>query len=353
MHPIIDQDVGQIAERLAADRDRFAGKTILLVGGMGFLGQNFRYVFDRLNDGILDRPCRIISVDSMITSAGKTHDGDDENHIFLEHDIREPLEIDGELDFIIHCAGVASPYYYRRFPVETIEVATLGTKNTLEMGRRYGSRVLYFSSSEIYGDPTPEAIPTKEDYKGNVSCLGPRACYDESKRMGETMCYIYSEYFETDVSIVRPFNIYGPGMRETDYRVLPNFASAIKAGRPLPIYASGRQTRTYCYLADAMVGFLQVLLKGRSGEPYNIGNPTPEVSVHELADIIERVTSASVERTSLEYPDTYPGDEPQRRCPDILKAASELGYAPKVDLETGLRRFITWTQETYVGQEAA
>ena len=353
MHPVIAQDIQNIADRLAADAEQFAGKTILLVGGMGFLGQNFRYVFDRLNEHVLADPCKILTVDSMITSTGKTFTETNENHRFLQHDIREPLEIDGDLDFIIHCAGVASPYYYRQFPVETIEVATLGTKNTLEMGRRYGARILYFSSSEIYGDPIAGEIPTKEEYKGNVSCLGPRACYDESKRMGETMCYIYSEYFDTSASIVRPFNIYGPGMRETDYRVLPNFASATKAGRPLPIYATGRQTRTYCYLADAMTGFLLVLLKGRSGEPYNIGNPTPEISVHELADIIEKVVDIPVERESLEYPETYPGDEPQRRCPDISKAKRELGYVPQIDLEDGLKRFFTWTQETYVGQDAA
>ena len=353
MHSIIQEDVGRVVARLALDAAELAGKTILLVGGMGFLGQNFRHIFDCLNRTVLSEPCRIIAIDSMITSTGSGALEDTENHIFLRHDIREQIELNEKIDYVIHCAGVASPYYYRQFPVETIEVATLGTKNTLEIGREHGARILYFSSSEIYGDPTAEAIPTTEDYKGNVSCLGPRACYDESKRMGETMCYIYSEYFDTHTSIVRPFNIYGPGMQETDYRVLPNFASAIKVGRPLPIYATGRQTRTYCYLADAMTGFLLALLKGRSGEPYNIGNPTPEISVHELADIIAKVVDAPVERESLEYPETYPGDEPQRRCPDISKAERELGYVPQIDLEDGLKRFFTWTQETYVGQDAA
>lgn len=353
MHSIIEQDIDRIAERLAPHVGPLAGKTVLLVGGMGFLGQNFRLVFDRLNKNTLGSPCRIIAVDSMITSAGSHSHRIDDSHVFLHHDIREPLNLDEKIDYVIHCAGVASPYYYRRFPVETIEVATLGTKNTLEIGRQHGARILYFSSSEIYGDPIAAAIPTREDYKGNVSCLGPRACYDESKRMGETMCYIYSQYFETHASIVRPFNIYGPGMRENDYRVLPNFASAIRAGRPLPIYSNGRQTRTYCYLVDAMVGFTLALLKGRSGEPYNIGNPEPEVSVNQLADILDEVLGRQIERRRLDYPDTYPGDEPQRRCPDISKAVEELGHRPEVGLYDGLKRFLAWTEDTYAGQQAA
>jgi UDP-glucuronate decarboxylase len=353
MHSIIKDDVGHIVGRLAPDAAELAGKTILLVGGMGFLGQNFRLIFDHLNRTVLSTPCRIIAIDSMITSTGTGALEDSDNHFFLRHDIREQIQLDEKIDYVIHCAGVASPYYYRQFPVETIEVATLGTKNTLEIARKHGARILYFSSSEIYGDPTPDAIPTKEEYKGNVSCHGPRACYDESKRMGETMCYIYSEYFDTHTSIVRPFNIYGPGMRESDYRVLPNFASAVKAGKPLPIYSTGRQTRTYCYLVDAMVGFTLALLKGHNGEPYNIGNPTPEISVNELADIIERVADRPVKRKLLEYPETYPGDEPQRRCPDISKAKAHLGYEPKVDLEAGLARFFSWTNDTYKGVQAA
>lgn len=351
MHSVIVQDIEQIVGRLASVASELSGKTIFLVGGMGFLGRNFRWIFDRLNENGLSSPCRVISVDNMITGSDDQDDDSKRNHLFFRHDIREPIELDERVDYIIHCAGVASPYYYRQFPVETIEVATLGTKNALEIGRRDGARLLYFSSSEIYGDPPSTEIPTKETFKGNVSCLGPRACYDESKRMGETMCHIYSEYFDTHATIVRPFNIYGPGMRQTDYRVLPNFASAIKAGRPLSIYAGGRQTRTYCYLVDAMVGFTLALLKGRSGEPYNIGNPAPEISVNELADILESTASVPIERQILKYPDTYPGDEPKRRCPDISKATSELGYKPEIDLKSGLERFLHWTQDTYAVQQ--
>lgn len=350
MQSIIQEDTESIVRRISPVAQDFAGKTVLIIGGLGFLGRNFRAVFDILNERVLSAPCKVLVVDSLITSTTKTGGGDDED-VFMHHDIRNPIQIDEKLDYIIHCAGVASPFYYRRFPVETIEVATLGTKNILELGKRDGARVLFFSSSEIYGDPTEDNLPTREDYKGNVACIGPRACYDESKRLGETMCYIYSEYFDTHTTIVRPFNVYGPGMRETDYRVLPNFASAIKAGRPLPIYASGKQTRTYCYLADAMVGFMLALAKGKKGQPYNIGNPNPEISVSELADLIAEVTGLSFERLRQDYPESYPADEPQRRCPDITKAREDLGYAPEVSIEVGLKRFFEFTQATFEGVE--
>lgn len=351
MQSIVSQDTDMIVRRIAPAAEDLAGKTVLIIGGLGFLGRNFQAVFKMLNEHVLSEPCKLLVVDSLITStanSGSAHDSDDG---FMHHDIRNPLNIEEKLDYIIHCAGVASPFYYRRFPVETIEVATLGTKNILELGKRDGARVLFFSSSEIYGDPTADHLPTKEDYKGNVACIGPRACYDESKRLGETMCYIYSEYFDTHTTIVRPFNVYGPGMRETDYRVLPNFASAIKAGRPIPIYASGKQTRTYCYLADAMVGFMLALIKGKKGQPYNIGNPNPELSVSELADMIADVTGLNFERIRQDYPDSYPADEPQRRCPDITQAKQDLGYEPEVAIETGLKRFFEWTQANYQGIE--
>lgn len=349
MQSIIQEDTESIVRRITPIAEDFAGKTVLIIGGLGFLGRNFRAVFDILNERVLSKPCEIIVVDSLITSTSKSGGPDAEDDDFMRHDIRNPLQVDQKLDYIIHCAGVASPFYYRKFPVETIEVATLGTKNILELGKRDDARVLFFSSSEIYGDPTADHLPTQEDYKGNVACIGPRACYDESKRLGETMCYIYSEYFDTHTTIVRPFNVYGPGMRETDYRVLPNFASAIKAGRPLPIYSTGKQTRTYCYLADAMVGFMLALAKGKKGQPYNIGNPTPEISVSDLADMIADVTGIEFERLRQEYPNSYPADEPQRRCPDISKAKEDLGYQPEVPIEVGLKRFFDWTQSTYEG----
>jgi UDP-glucuronate decarboxylase len=347
MHTVLVADLDTIIARLGDNAAQFAGKTIVVVGGSGFLGQQFVGVFARLNETVLEQPCEVIAIDSLITGAAKRPEGE---HVrFIEHDIRERLDISEKVNFVIHAAGVASPVYYRQYPIETIEVSTLGTRTILELAKQHGARSLYFSSSEIYGDPDAAHLPTPEHYRGNVACLGPRACYDESKRLGETLCYIHARYFDTHVSIVRPFNVYGPGMRENDFRVLPNFAKAIKTGGPLTVYASGKQTRTYCYGVDALTGFLLTLLKGRAGEAYNIGTSGPEISVLQLADILERVHGKELPRTFIDYPDTYPGDEPQRRCPDLEKARRELGYRPEVSIEDGLRRYLDWALDVYTG----
>jgi UDP-glucuronate decarboxylase len=246
-------------------------------------------------------------------------------------------------------AGIASPYYYRAYPLETLDVAVLGTRRLLDIARRCGSRMVYFSSSEIYGDPDPRHVPTLESYRGNVSALGPRACYDESKRLAETLCWIYHERFGTQATIVRPFNVYGPGMKEKDYRVLPNIASRVRGGLPVHVYGTGRQTRTFCYATDAVRGFLLALLKGNPGEAYNIGNPVPEISMMDLVKTVSRVLGRRVPMQRIDYPDSYPADEPMRRCPDITKARLQLGYEPRVPLEEGLKRFFSWTQTAYRG----
>jgi UDP-glucuronate decarboxylase len=251
---------------------------------------------------------------------------------------------------VIQAAGIASPYYYRKYPLETLEVATIGTKHVLELARQHPLKgFLFFSSSEIYGDPDPKHVPTPESYRGNISCLGPRACYDESKRLGETLCAVYHELHGIPTRMVRPFNVYGPGMQETDYRVLPNFASRILSRKPLHVYGNGTQTRTFCYVTDAITGFLKVLLDGGPAQAYNIGNPKPEVSMLELAKTLERVMGRKLDVQAVEYPDTYPGDEPQRRCPDISKASLQLKYKPVVTLEKGLGRFMAWAKTHYTG----
>ena len=213
------------------------------------------------------------------------------------------------------------------------------------------AKFTFFSSSEIYGDPDPKNIPTKESYRGNLSCNGPRACYDESKRVGETLCNIYHNLKGICTNTIRPFNVFGPGMQETDYRVLPNFTSRIKGNIPLQIYGTGNQTRTFCYITDAMEGFIRVILNGVPGEAYNIGNPEPEISVIELIEKIELLLGKKVKYNKVEYPDSYPADEPNRRCPDILKAKIQIKYNPKIDINEGLRRFIEWSDRTYTGKQ--
>lgn len=345
----VESDIVEIAERLGDTVSIFSGKTILLCGGYGFLGRYFSEVFSHLNRHVLQRPNKIIVLDNLITAKQSTLPQSSTHCRYIQHDITKPFEHDEKIDFIIHAGGIASPFYYRAHPLETLEVATVGTKNLLRLAQQHDSRFIFFSSSEIYGDPDPKHVPTQESYRGNVSCHGPRACYDESKRLGETLCYIFHSEFGVSTNVIRPFNVYGPGMQETDYRVLPNFASRIKAGQPLNIYGSGNQTRTFCYVTDAMFGFLLTILKGVPGEAYNIGNPSPELSVLDLTKYIEKALGRTIEHHLLEYPDSYPADEPMRRCPDIRKASIQLNYRPVVDLENGLRRFLAWTEKSYVG----
>ena len=345
-------DIEQIVENISDVSNQFSGKTVLLTGGRGFLGRYFMEIFNSLNEQILKEKVKVIVLDNLITSGKEGADVPSyENIEFLNHNVIEKFYTDEKIDFIIHAAGIASPYYYRAYPLETLEVAINGTKNMLELAVQNSARLSFFSSSEIYGDPDSKNIPTKESYKGNVSCTGPRACYDESKRVGETLCNIFHNLKGVCTNTIRPFNVFGPGMQETDYRVLPNFTSRIKGDIPLQIYGTGNQTRTFCYITDAMEGFIRVILNGVPGEAYNIGNPKPEISVIELIEKIEFILDKKVKYNIVDYPDSYPADEPNRRCPDILKAKRQIKYQPKVDINDGLRRYIKWSDSVYTGRQ--
>lgn len=345
-----DGDIATIANELGDKAQAFAGKSILMTGGAGFLGRYFAETFSYLNKNVLKTPCRVMALDNLITSTSaeleKTFVGEIK---FLKHDITNPYKPSGKVDFILHAAGIASPHYYRKYPLETLDVAINGTRHMLDLASEHKAKLLFFSSSEIYGDPDAKHVPTQESYRGNVSCLGPRACYDESKRLGETLCRIYNTQFKAETKMVRPFNVFGPGMKENDYRVLPNFASRIVAGKPLSVYGDGGQTRTFCYITDAINGFLRVLLDGVPGEPYNIGNPKPEISMLQLVKHMEKALGRDIPLELMDYPDSYPGDEPMRRCPDIQKAAVQTGYQPKVDFQDGLKRYMSWALENYKG----
>lgn len=243
--------------------------------------------------------------------------------------------------FVIHAAGHASPWAYRAQPLGTIAGAIDGTRNLLELSRAYGARMLFFSSSEIYGNPT--IVPTPEWDNGNVSCRGPRACYDESKRLAETLCEVYHELYETRVVTVRPFNAYGPGMALDDGRAVPAFTRRIVNSEPIAVHGDGNQTRTYCYVTDALRGCLAALQYGQAGRVYNIGTAEPEISATGLATLLCDLTGSPVPvYSSGGYPSDYPGDEPRRRCPDLNRARGELGYEPAVALDDGLRRYLRW-----------
>ena len=351
-------DTHVIVKRLEKELNQFSGTTVLLTGAAGFLGRYFLDVFEFLNDRWLAKPVTVYAFDR---NPQTIREG---SHIVpVLWDVTQPFAFSldlvnyaihaanpnaASLDLLIHAAGNASPAAYRSRPMETLDVCYLGTKTMLDLALKHGARFLYFSTSEIYGDPDPAHIPTNEDYNGNVSPWGPRACYDEGKRVGETLCWIYQQK-GADTVRVRPFNVYGPGMGPTDQRVFPNFAAQLAKGQSMRIYGDGNQTRTACYITDAMVGFFLAIIKGKSGEVYNIGNDQPEISIRNLATRIAQVLNLNDKRYGeiVPHPPEYPQGEPDRRCPDISKAKAELGFQPQVDLDEGIRRFFSWALENY------
>jgi len=335
-----------IANTLSSEVDALAGNHLLLTGATGFLGSHISNFLEFLNNNVLSTPCHVTLMDNFISSDKATATAD--SFSLLQHNVCEPFPIfDKPVDFIMHAAGIASPAIYMNHPLEALDVSIIGTRNVLDCAKQFGSKVLFFSSSEIYGDPDPQFVPTPETYRGNVSTMGSRACYDEGKRVGETLCHLYHTYFGVHATIVRPFNVFGPGLRETDRRVMPNFASQIKAGLPLTVYGTGLQTRTYCFIDDAVSGFFLALLRGKSGNAYNIGNPNPEINIKDLIALMEEVLGRKIPLNLVAHPADYPNDEPMRRCPDISKARTEINYHPTISLKSGIERFLQWTQANY------
>jgi len=349
MKYVVDSDIEEIFFEMKSSLEKLSGKTIVITGAAGFLGRYFLSVFARANQS-LEIPIKMIGIDNYITSNEEYSESNYRNLPNLEWIYGDALiasQLPNKFDYILHAAGIASPQHYRANPLLTIDVTINVTRSLLERAKTDNSRMVFFSSSEIYGDPAPEFVPTSEDYRGNVSVRGPRACYDESKRLGETLCWIYQTYYGTKVFVVRPFNVYGPGMMPTDYRVLPNFAASIKEGNALNVYGDGLQTRTFCYVTDAIIGFLKVLLDAPAPDVFNIGNPKPEISMLDLVQEIGVVLGKKIELTNQDYPESYPADEPNRRCPNITKAQSIINFQPKVSLNEGLSRFFDWTSENY------
>ena len=218
---------------------------------------------------------KIVAADNFIAASRDrlTHLAASPAVELMPHDVTQPIPLDGPIDYIIHGASIASPVYYRRFPLETIKVNVEGTARMLDLTRATGAKsMLFLSSSEIYGDPDPQFIPTSEEYNGNVSCTGPRACYDESKRLGETLCATYFRLHAAPVKTIRPFNVYGPGQRLDDQRIIPDLVSAALNGGPITLFSDGRPTRSFCYARDFAAALLLVLLSSENGEAFNIGN---------------------------------------------------------------------------------
>ena len=361
-----DGDLAGMVEALDGDLRRMSGKRLLITGGAGFLGYYLAQVPVAWNDAHPGEPPIDVTVfdnyfrgvPGWLEELGRRSDVE-----LVVHDMREPLpEAMGDFAFIVHAAGIASPTYYRAHPIETMDANINGLRALLDDARRRleaGQELegfLFYSSSEIYGDPAPDAIPTPETYRGNVSCTGPRACYDESKRYGETLCVNFARQHRIPVTMVRPFNNYGPGMKITDGRIIADLFRDALAGRDLVLLSDGSPTRTFCYVSDAVTGYYLALLRGRPGEAYNIGVDGPEIPMRDLAAMIAGLANDlfghEVKVVHGRSPEAdYLVDNPNRRCPDITKARTELQYRPRMTLEEGLRRTMLWYSGNRSGEE--
>jgi UDP-glucuronate decarboxylase len=364
---VVATDLSSMAAAAAPELERMAGKELLITGGAGFLGHYLVQLVAHRNAEVpAAGRTRVTVYDNYARGVPPWLQEleSDPSVTLVEHDITEPLPEDaGDFQYVVHAAGIASPIYYRRRPLETIDANVNGLRLLLDHCRRQQERgrpvegVLFFSSSEIYGDPSAADIPTPESYRGNVSCTGPRACYDESKRFGETLCVTFARQYGLPVKIARPFNNYGPGLKISDRRVLPDFARDLLAGRDLVMLSDGSATRTFCYVADAVVGYYKVLVAGHDGEAYNIGLEEPEITIAQLA---QRV--AALGRDLFGYSGRvvvgesddrdYLVDNPNRRCPVIAKAREHLGYEPAMGLDEGLRRSLVWYSENAEAEAA-
>ncbi|NKI92527.1 UDP-glucuronic acid decarboxylase family protein [Rhizobacter sp. SG703] len=309
---------------------------VLVTGGAGFLGSH-------LCDRLLARGDAVLVLDDFSTGdashlahlAASPHR---DRFTLRQHDIAQPWPADlPPLRRIYNLACPASPAHYQRHPVQTTLTSTLGMWHALEAARRDGARVLQASTSEVYGDP--EEHPQAESYRGHVNPIGPRACYDEGKRVAETLCMAWHREHGSEVRIVRLFNSYGPRLRPGDGRVVSNFIVQALRGEPLTVYGDGSQTRSFCYVDDTVDGLLRMMDSAIEG-PINLGNPV-EHTVLELAELVLRLTGSrsAIERRPL------PPDDPKRRRPDISRAGHHLQWSPRVSLEDGLRETIAYFRQ--------
>jgi dTDP-glucose 4,6-dehydratase len=304
----------------------------LITGGAGFLGSH-------LSDKLIERGWDVICMDNLVTGAAPNvaHLVSHPKFRFVQHDVTRYINIDDPLDAVLHFASPASPDDYLKLPIPTLKVGALGSHNTLGLALAKKAKYLLASTSECYGDP--EVTPQPETYWGHVNPIGPRGVYDEAKRFAEAMTMAYHRYHKVDTRIVRIFNTYGPRMRLNDGRALPNFLYQALTGKPITVYGSGKQTRSFCYVADLVEGLMK-LLDSNEHEPTNIGNPQ-EITILEFAERIRELTHTKAEIIFKPLPQ----DDPKQRCPDITKARRVLNWEPKVGLAEGLRFTLEYFQK--------
>ena len=305
---------------------------IVITGGSGFVGS---YLCEKLiNDGH-----KIIVIDNLLTGSTENINNllDNENFSFIEHDVQDHIEIEDKVDYVLHFASAASPKAYTEHPVNTLKAGSVGTINTLGLAKKHSAEYLLASTSEVYGDPL--ISPQNEEYWGNVNPNGERSMYDEAKRFAEAAVATYSRSYGLKTKIVRIFNTYGPRMQLNDGRVVTNFIVQALRNENITIYGDGSQTRSFSYVEDTVAGIIS-LMNSTEYDVFNIGNPN-EMTVGQLAEKIIQLTDSTSEIKYLELPN----DDPKQRKPDITKAKTKLNWEPKVNLDEGLAKTITWVEE--------
>ena len=295
----------------------------LITGGAGFIGSH-------LCDALLGEGHHVVCVDNFITGSARnvSHLKTAARFELVEQDVNRPYDV-GRVDYVFHFASPASPLDYMAHGIETLQVGSLGTFNSLELARKYGARYMLASTSECYGDPLEH--PQGESYWGHVNPIGPRSVYDESKRFAEAATMAYRRYHNVNTRIVRIFNTYGPRLQLNDGRVISNFMKQALRNEPLTVYGDGTQTRSFCYVSDEIEGILRLAVS-EIQEPVNIGNPD-EFTILDCARLVRNVTGS---HSAISYL-PLPQDDPKQRRPDITKARRLLGWEPKISLEAGLR----------------
>jgi len=303
--------------------------TIVVTGGAGFIGSH-------LCERLISEDYKVLCLDNLITGTKENIEliSKNKNFDFIKTDVSRFIKIPGSVWAVLHFASLASPNDYLKYPIQTLKSGSLGTHNALGLAKEKKARFLLASTSEVYGDPLIH--PQNESYWGNVNPVGVRGCYDESKRFAEAMTMAYYRVHKVDTKIVRIFNTYGPRMRSNDGRVVPNFIAQSLQGDPLTIYGKGSQTRSFCYITDLVEGIFR-LMKSKENYPVNMGNPN-EFTIMQLAKLVIKLTNS---KSKLSYKD-LPVDDPKQRQPDITKAKKILKWSPKIVLEDGLKKTISW-----------
>ena len=346
-HRIIKKDMEDIYIMIGTDLHRLEGKSILITGAGGLLASYLVYTVVFLNREVFKTPCLLYV---MTRRPAKDYERlwwlDNEPYTKnIIHDVASHYHLEVPMDFVMHAASLASPVDYMGDIIGTINANARGLQHLLDHAcQNEDTLLLFFSSGEIYGSPPPDQVPTHETYLGSVDPVGTRSCYTESKRFGETLCAAYHAVHNTQAKIVRPFQVFGPGISDKDKRAFPEFLHCAVKKQPIVLRSEGKAQRTFCYISDAAVAFWKVLFEGRPAFPYNVGTSAPLVTIHELAKKIAELGNVNIE-TKISAENSYLDDSPQVTCPDIGRISQLVGSKPKKTLDEGIHLTLEWLRD--------